>query len=74
MSKEVIKMPPLPVKMIMMSHLSDIQDMGGAMPHAEVRDRLNFVKYLILNFPDNNVEIVAEDEYEKYEKKHKKKK
>lgn len=73
MSNESIKMPPLPVKLIMMSHLSDIQDVGDMLSREEVRDKLNFVKYLILNFPDTNVEIVAEDEYEKYEKKHKKK-
>lgn len=55
------------VKMAMMSHLSDIEALNGIQgKEAELHEKAEFVKFLILNHPDNTKEINAREEWEKY--------
>jgi len=60
------------VRIVMMSHLSDIsvlrpynQEMSE-----NIQNKINFIKFLLLNFPDTNVEINPEKEYEVFQKAH----
>lgn len=55
----------LKVRMIIMNHLSDVQDYC-----ANNRHKLNFVKYLLMKYPDTNIEVNADLEYEEFQKKH----
>lgn len=64
------------VRIVMMSHLSDAQELTGLIKpdvaHRVLSDRINhhinFVKWLMLKFPDTNTEIDADAEYELYKK------
>lgn len=65
----------LKVKMIIMSHLSDVQDTLGFSDYSqsEIKDqrhRLNFAKFLLLKHPNTEVEVDPEVEAEEFEKKH----
>ena len=53
------------VSMIMMSHLSDVQ--GNNLPPVSLNNRINFVKYLIIKFPNTDTEIDPDKEYELYQ-------
>jgi hypothetical protein len=56
------------VKIVIMSHLSDAQELNGVTGKtAELHTHINFAKYLVTNFPDTNVEIDADAEYEKFQ-------
>lgn len=44
-----------PLKMVVMSHLSDVQD-GGNLPE-ELHTKINFVKKLIMSFDDLNQKV-----------------
>ena len=63
----------LKVKMIIMSQLSDVQETVGDY-HPTIlsnnRQKLNFAKYLLMKYPDTNVEVDADLEYEEFKKKH----
>lgn len=50
---------------IIMSHLSDVQEMLGFSPHneCELIKRINFAKWLLVKYPDTNVEIDPDAEY-----------
>lgn len=57
------------VKMIIMSHLSDLQEeIGVSNPGKNfyMNQKLNFVKYLVMHFPDINVEINADELWERF--------
>lgn len=57
----------MPVKMAMMSHLSDVEALNGIKgKEEELHEKVEFVKFLILNHPDNTKEINTQDEWEKY--------
>lgn len=53
------------VRLIIMSHLSDIQE-GQVKNHS---DRINFVKWLLLSYPNTNVEVDPDQEYTRYLKR-----
>jgi len=53
------------VSMVIMSHLSDLADI--TFDFSEKRDRINFVKYLILKYPDTTFEVNPDIEYEDYQ-------
>ena len=53
------------VSIVIMSHLSDIQD-GGLRGNEW---KINFVKYLVSKFPDTSVEIDADEVFEEFSKK-----
>lgn len=55
-----------PVRLIIFSHLSDIQ----ASSNQENRNKANFVKYLVSKYLTNNVLINADAEYEEYLQKY----
>lgn len=62
----------LKVSMIIMSHLSDVQDtnMFANFKAEKIRtNKINFVKHLIMKYPDTSVEINADEEYEAFIKK-----
>lgn len=61
---------PLKVKMVMMSHLSDVQDTYGMMDANEARSKINFVKYLMMKYPNTDTEINADDEWALFLKKY----
>lgn len=57
--------------MVMMSHLSDVQEeMGLDRPGQTfyINEKINFVKFLILKFYDSNVEINPDVEWELFRK------
>jgi hypothetical protein len=57
----------LPAKMIIFSHLSDIQELVNLEGNPTfIRNRINFVKYLLNEYPDVTVGIDPEKEYEKF--------
>lgn len=64
------------VRIVMMSHLSDAQELTGLIKpdvsHRVLSDRINhhinFAKWLLVKFPDTNTEIDADAEYELYQK------
>jgi glutathione peroxidase-family protein len=64
------------VSIVIMSHLSDVQDgisLGGTInPQAEfnVKHKLNFVKFLIQRYPNTLDKINPDKEYEDFKKKH----
>lgn len=54
------------VKMIIMSHLSDLQQEIGTSKPAQpfyMTTKLNFVKYLLMNFSDTTTEINADEQW-----------
>lgn len=51
------------VRMAIFSHLSDIQEMGV---DEQASDRINFIKKLLMKFPDTNQEITTHDLDEVY--------
>lgn len=46
------------VRMAIFSHLSDIQEMGV---NDQTSDRINFIKKLLIKYPDTNQEITTRD-------------
>jgi hypothetical protein len=56
------------VKIIMMSHLSDLQE-GASLPPVIYNDKINFVKWLLIKFPNTDEEIDVEKEYELFQTK-----
>lgn len=59
----------LKVKMVIMSHLSDAQHLMES-DTVEANLRINFAKFLILKFPNTDVEINPESEWEQFTTKH----
>lgn len=47
------------VSMVIMSHLSDIQE-----DNSNMRNRVDFVKFLVMKYKNTETEINAEEEYE----------
>lgn len=60
------------VKLIIMSHLSDITEMLGQNQDAEIQNRINFIKYLTLTHVDSTKRIDADVEYANYQLKNSK--
>jgi hypothetical protein len=68
----------LKVRMIIMSHLSDSQELTGLIKpdvshevlSGRINHHINFAKYLLMKYPDTNVEVDADLEYEEFQKKH----
>ncbi len=58
----------LSVRMLMMSHLSDVQEMLGY-DTERANTRINFVKWLIGKYNDTSVEIDANEEWELFLKR-----
>lgn len=58
----------LEVKMIIMSHLSDVQ--MWILGEKEANTKVNFAKYLLMKYPNTSVEVDADNEYEEFRKKH----
>lgn len=56
------------VKMVIMSHLSDIQDGFNSMDSNDLNNRINFIKSLILKYDDTNTVINPEVEWEEFTK------
>jgi len=54
---------------IIMSHLSDAQHLMES-SSVDANLRINFAKYLLLKFPNTDVEIDPESEWELFEAKH----
>ena len=64
---------PTSVRMVMMSHLSDLQiEMTVQNPGKEfyMHTKLNFVKYLLNKYPDITTEIIPDEEWEKFRNEH----
>jgi hypothetical protein len=55
-------------RMVIMSHLSDIQDGFNSMDSNDLNNRINFVKSLILKYDDTNTVINPEVEWEEFTK------
>lgn len=57
------------VRIVMMSHLSDVQDRAilGGNPQIQ-SEKIDFVRWLLLKFPNTNTKIDADAEYELYQK------
>jgi hypothetical protein len=58
------EVPTEKVRMVLMSHLSDIQT--GLLPNAILIDEVNFVKFLIRKFPNTDMHIDPDKEYKEY--------
>ena len=59
----------LKVKMIIMSHLSDVQEtLGVSSEVTHNNKRINFAKWLLLNYKDLNEEVDADEIFDKFEK------
>jgi hypothetical protein len=64
------------VRIVIMSHLSDAQELTGLIKpnvaHSVLSERINhhinFAKWLLLKFPDTNTKIDADVEYEIFQK------
>jgi hypothetical protein len=54
------------LRIVLLSHLSDIADGGCTFDQLETK--ANFVKYLLIKFPDTNVEINPNAEFELFQK------
>lgn len=63
---------PTKVKMIIISHLSDIEETEGLnlTPKKEIRKRINFIKYLVMKFPNTNEIIDVDKEFDLFLEKH----
>lgn len=59
---------PVKVCTVMMSHLSDLQHTTGSIQTMRVNNRLNFVKTLMQKYPNTDVEIDADAEWEEFTK------
>lgn len=53
----------LKVRMVMMSHLSDVQEF---LNNPENRKKINFVKFLMLKYPNTDIEINPDEEWQKF--------
>ena len=61
---------PATVRMIIMSHLSDIQEEIGTSKPAQgfyMKEKLNFVKHLLLRYPDTTIEVYPNIEWERFQ-------
>ncbi len=57
----------VPLTTVMMSHLSDVQEVTS---DKSTRNKINFVKYLLLKYVDTNrIEIDADKDYAEFIKK-----
>ncbi len=60
------------VSMLILSHLSDVQEMtqGISLNSNRVNLRINFVKYLILKYKNTDTEVDPEIVFEEFKAKH----
>ena len=58
----------LKVRMVMMSHLSDIQEGFNSMDYNEFNNRVNFVKWLMNKHEDLNTLIDPEVDWDEFSK------
>jgi len=58
----------LKVNMVMMSHLSDLQDGYEFMDSIDFNNKINFIKHLIIKYPDTDTSINADLEWEEFKK------
>jgi hypothetical protein len=58
------------VRLIIMSHLSDVQDWPNQPENDQNNHKINFVKYLLMKYSNTNIEIDAEVEYNLFKEKH----
>ena len=56
------------VKMIIMSYLSDLQE--GNMPFMSNNTRINFVKFLVMKYPNTEVEVSGAKEFADFKEKY----
>lgn len=56
------------VSMVIMSHLSDVQE--GMFDHKEMRKRINFIKFLLLKYSNTDVMIYPKEEFIEFMRKH----
>lgn len=49
---------PISIKMVLFSHLSDIQEMSN---NEKINDRVNFLKLLISKYSDTKMEVTTKD-------------
>ncbi len=64
---------PTSVRMVMMSHLSDLQiEISVQNPGKEfyIHTKLNFIKYLLNKYTDTTTEIIPDKEWEAFRKEH----
>lgn len=54
--------------MVITSHLSDVQELVS---NKEVRDKINFAKFLLMNYPNTSTSIDPDEEYQKFKEKYK---
>jgi hypothetical protein len=59
---------PLRVSMVMMSHLSDISE--GLMDRKELRQRSEFLKYLIIKYKNLEEEIMVDEVFRNFLEKY----
>jgi hypothetical protein len=57
---------PTKARLVVISHLSDVQEMASTGDTQEIRQRINFVKYLIQKYNDLNTDIMPDDEWEQF--------
>lgn len=50
-------------KIIIMSHLSDAQQLGSMNRTSQASNRIDFVKFLLIKYSDTNVDIDPDKEY-----------
>jgi hypothetical protein len=61
----------LKVSMIILSHLSDVQEMIQGNGNPDYTNlRVNFVKYLVMNYKDTNTEIDPVIVFDEFKTKH----
>lgn len=58
----------LKVRMVMMSHLSDIQEGFNSMDSNEFNNRVNFIKWLMNKYEDLNTLIDPEVDWDEFSK------
>lgn len=61
---------PTSARMIIMSHLSDLQEEFGTSKPAQAfyfKEKLNFVKYLLMRYTDTSTEIYADVEWTRFQ-------
>lgn len=56
------------VSMVILSNLSDLQAVSH--PPQLQRTILNFIKYLVMKYPNTDVEVDGGEEYSEFRKKH----
>lgn len=52
--------------MIIMSHLSDVQEVVS---NKEMKDKINFAKFLLLKYPNTSTSIDPDEEYQKFKER-----